>query len=824
MPVAEISLPTRSITVGPEAGAANAAVVNTTIGNQVSWTASTTTTWIHLTDVSGTTEAIGSVPRFTYDANPGTKRSGEISYQSTAFTGTLTVTQAGVGYVATAPPLTPVPSTPYTAAADIAGNTYYADCSSNTLREWAATTGAISNVQFPGACGLGTIDENKNVFLVGTVSNVNSAYEWIFGATQETLLTNFPQSFLSSPVQGFASDLHGNTYAWANQQGSSQSDTAVYNLTHPNAGGSAALIIPSFAANGLAIDASGDIYAVGLSPDLYQWVIVKGNPVSGQVSTLATGIVLPGSFPGFEGGLAVDSSGNLYFGFYYYGFCRVCDDQSGSVFAEWSPITGEIEGLVASAVASQVLGDGLGNIYLSLQGANVKFTPVFVDTTNVSEPAAAGSDQLPPVLPSTTTLNAVSDSAWLTITGQTNGVVSFSFSGATAARTAHITVLSQTITVSQDAPAPALEAHTFVPIRPCRVVDTRAVGAELSADSARDFVMTGGPCGIPSNAQAYALNVTAIPEGKLGFLTAWPQGMERPMVSTLNSDGRTKAVAAIVAAGANGGVSVYASDSTQVALDVTGYFVPAGSTAAGLAYYPVTPCRVADMRGDNGSHLRGGQSRAIPVQASACQVPGSAQAYVLNLTALPHQVGNAALSYLTAWPTGKAIPPIPSLTASAGSMTANAAIVEAGVGGSINVYAKQDMDLTADVSGYFAPPGEGGLALYTMTPCRMLDTRSSVMSARLTGLRHVNALANSCSVPGSARALVLNATVVAAQAPGSLTLWEDREAQPEVSTLRADQGVTTSNMTIVPMKHAAFNAHASEPTHLILDVSSYFAP
>ena len=66
------------------------------------------------------------------------------------------------------------------------------------------------------------------------------------------------------------------------------------------------------------------------------------------------------------------------------------------------------------------------------------------------------------------------------------------------------------------------------------------------------------------------------------------------MVSLLNSaDGRTKANAAIVPAGANGSISFYATDQTDLIVDINGYFVP--STAiTGLAFYSLTPCRVAD--------------------------------------------------------------------------------------------------------------------------------------------------------------------------------------------------------------------------------------
>ena len=49
-----------------------------------------------------------------------------------------------------------------------------------------------------------------------------------------------------------------------------------------------------------------------------------------------------------------------------------------------------------------------------------------------------------------------------------------------------------------------------------------------------------------------------------------------PVVSTLNSlDGRTKANAAIVPTGASASVSVYVTDTTDVILDIDGYFVPA---------------------------------------------------------------------------------------------------------------------------------------------------------------------------------------------------------------------------------------------------------
>jgi uncharacterized repeat protein (TIGR01451 family) len=268
----------------------------------------------------------------------------------------------------------------------------------------------------------------------------------------------------------------------------------------------------------------------------------------------------------------------------------------------------------------------------------------------------------------------------------------------------------------------------FVPIAPCRVVDTRKSGAfgpaaVIQGGTSRDFVIPAGPCGVPVSAQAYSLNVAVVPTGPLGFLTLWPTGQTQPVASTLNSvDGRTKSNAGIVPAGVNGAVSVFASNATDVILDVNGYFVAASDPTA-LAFYPVTPCRVADTRKPAGSlagpSLVGQESRTLAILASTCNIPSTAQAYSLNLAAVPA----GPLGFVTAWPAGQARPATASLNDPAGVVTANAAIVPAGMNGAIEVFASNNTDLVIDVNGYFAPMGSGGLSLYTVTPCRVVDTR-----------------------------------------------------------------------------------------------------
>lgn len=76
-------------------------------------------------------------------------------------------------------------------------------------------------------------------------------------------------------------------------------------------------------------------------------------------------------------------------------------------------------------------------------------------------------------------------------------------------------------------------------------------------------------------AQAYSLNVTAVPAGPLDYLSIWPTGQSYPGVSTLNSPrGRTIANAAIVPAGSNGSITVQSGKTTEFIIDINGYFAP----------------------------------------------------------------------------------------------------------------------------------------------------------------------------------------------------------------------------------------------------------
>jgi hypothetical protein len=228
----------------------------------------------------------------------------------------------------------------------------------------------------------------------------------------------------------------------------------------------------------------------------------------------------------------------------------------------------------------------------------------------------------------------------------------------------------------------------------------------MTAGAIRSFAIPSNPaCAIPATAAAYSLNITAVPQKTLGILSIWPTGQPLPNVSTLNvyTPGTVVANAAIVRAGTSGAISVYVTDTTDLVIDINGYFAPLA--AGGLKLYPATPCRVADTRvssfGTLGPPTMGAQtSRSFAVPQSSCGVPTGAGAYSFNFTAVPHA---PQLGIFIAWPTGLALPNVSTMNSYNGSVVANAAIVPAGTGGAISIYVTDSSDVLFDVNGYFGP-------------------------------------------------------------------------------------------------------------------------
>jgi hypothetical protein len=515
--------------------------------------------------------------------------------------------------------------------------------------------------------------------------------------------------------------------------------------------------------------------------------------------------------------------------------------------ASWITVTGGSSGTGNGQVAYQVQASAVANLR---QGTLTIGDKIFTVTQNgsgsvtlnpasVSVGAAGGTATIAVTASAPDFAWTASGNFFVNVnypnTGTGNGQVTYTVQQnfSTSPRTGTLTIGGQIFTVTQ---AGAPSALRFVTVTPCRVVDTRLApgpfgGPSIAGGAQRDFAIPQSACGIPSTAQAYSVNITVVPKAGLGYLTAWPAGQTRPLVSTLNSlDGRIVANAAIVPAGIGGAISTFVTDDSDVILDINGYFAPLSATAT-LEFYTVTPCRIADTRlapgPFGGPFLDQGSTRSFPIPSSGCSIPASAAAYSLNITAVPA----GPLPYLTTWPAGQAQPLVSTLNALSGAIVASAAIVPAGTSGAIDVFVAGKSDVVIDINGYFAPPGNGGLQFYPLTPCRVMDTRlatSPLGGPSLAGtlMRTVPVTTSNCSVPATSQAFSLNATVVPAASLSYLTLWPNGYLQPLVSTLNALNGGIVANAAIVQagLSGGGVNVFATDLTDLVLDINGYFAP
>jgi trimeric autotransporter adhesin len=772
-------------------------------------------------------------------------------------------------------------------AVDNAGNVFIADWGNNRIRMVAAATGTITTVAGNGTLGMSgdgglatqaaiiglrvAVDSAGNLYIAdfALVRKVSAATRIITsiggsgysGVPADGVLAT--SSLLDSMLYGLAVDGQGNVFV-------NEYDYSTIRVLLPTAGRAVLSAAKSHAGN----------FSPGQSNATYS-VVVSNHGLAGATSGAVTLSELP------PAGMTVQSmtgagwncatapstctrSDALAPGASYPPITVAVNLGAGvpALFLNQVLVTG---GNSRSAGASDaaVLGSTAASPTLSVSKTHSgTFAPgqtgaqYIVTVGNaVSAPATSGTVTVTEMVPDGLIFVSMSGTGW-TCAGITCTRTDALSPGANyppiivtvnvAANAASPQVNRVTVSGGGSAPATADDSTTiyafsstalqFYPVTPCRVVDTRpseglsgAFGPPyLSAGSTRSFPIPAGRCNIPATAAAYSLNTTVVPRAMLGYLSIWPTGQSRPLVSTLNSlDGRVAANAAIVPAGAAGAVDVYVTHDSELILDINGYFAP--PSIIGLQFYPVTPCRIADTRASGGKsgafgppRMTAGSTRSFTLPAASCGIPATAAAYSLNMTVVPM----ANLGYLSVWPAGQTRPLVSTLNSPKGTVVANAAIVPAGTGGAISLYVSDDSEVLFDISGYFAPSSTSGLNFYPLTPCRVADTRYSGGFAGMFGppalaantTRSFPVVSSACGVPFAAAAYSLNMTVVPDGFLGYLSVWPSGLAQPLVSTLNSFTGTVVANAAIVPTGAAGVATYVTDRTELVIDINGYFAP
>jgi hypothetical protein len=119
---------------------------------------------------------------------------------------------------------------------------------------------------------------------------------------------------------------------------------------------------------------------------------------------------------------------------------------------------------------------------------------------------------------------------------------------------------------------------------------------------------------------------------------------------------------------------------------------------------------------------------------------------------------------------------------------------------------------------------------HTLTPCRLVDTRSGaggILAPGTTRSFTVAGPASACGVPATAKAVALNVTAVTAAAAGYLALYAGDALAPTTSTVNFAAGQTRGNNAVIRVASngsgtLAVKNGSSGATHVVLDVVGYF--
>jgi hypothetical protein len=276
----------------------------------------------------------------------------------------------------------------------------------------------------------------------------------------------------------------------------------------------------------------------------------------------------------------------------------------------------------------------------------------------------------------------------------------------------------------------------YHPLPAARIMDTRpASGAAyaghalcgVAAPSSLELQIAGVG-GVPAQGvSAVFLTVTAT-NATVGYATVFPAGTPAPTASNLNfSPGKTLAQLVEVPLGQGGRITLTGSTPhADLIVDVSGYVDGNGS---GGALAPLTPPqRLADTRAGSGYPKLGGtlgpgESRSLAVTNSAggpAAVPGSAQAVILNVTA----VAPTANTFLTVSGTAPR-PATSNLNAQRGEVISDRVISPVDAAGQVTIYNNLGQtDVVVDLIGYVAAaPTSGSGQLHSVVPHRVADTR-----------------------------------------------------------------------------------------------------
>jgi hypothetical protein len=369
------------------------------------------------------------------------------------------------------------------------------------------------------------------------------------------------------------------------------------------------------------------------------------------------------------------------------------------------------------------------------------------------------------------------------------------------------------------------DTNTALRLDPNKTIELSVIGAALSSPS-------GSSLTVPSTASAVSINVTVVSPDSAGFITVYPCGVTRPLASNVNyTAGQVVPNGVIAAIGSNGKVCFYSSSTTDIIVDVAGWFT-------GESFVGATPKRLVDSRDGTGTSAVAKLTSASPLAVqitslavttaagSSTTIPTNISAAALNVTVVnPESAG-----FITVYPCDVTRPNASNVNYVTGQTVANGVVAPVSSDGRVCLYSSVPTDIIVDLAGWL-----GGSSFTGATPKRLVDTRDGTggLSRQLTNTDELSVPIRSIdltvsgsnqAVPSGATAAALNVTVVSPTAPGFVTVYPCGVTRPLSSNLNYVAGDVVANNVVAPIStNGNVCVYTSSNTDIIVDVAGYFS-
>jgi hypothetical protein len=349
----------------------------------------------------------------------------------------------------------------------------------------------------------------------------------------------------------------------------------------------------------------------------------------------------------------------------------------------------------------------------------------------------------------------------------------------------------------------------YTPLAAVRILDTREVGAQLTAGS--EYRLTVPASLVADDVSSLVLNLTVTEAESSGFVSMYPCGTNRPLAAAINfSAGETKATLVDAVFHAGGALCLWSNVATDVVVDLQGFHSASGQGRL----VPRTAVRLVDTRPNNA--LVASQVLQIQVVGDGKAAAGTI-AVALNVAVDdPQRAG-----FLTVYPCDATRPWASNLNFVAGQTVSNEVMVQPAADGTVCVYTTAAIHLVVDLDGTYEASGLQRFS--ALVPGRLADTR---LTTQVLGGQTLEwTVVGEYAAPEGTTALSLNIAVTEPEGAGFLTVYPCGTNMPLASNLNFAAGQTISNhVTATVGASGKICVFASRTTDLVIDVEGIYSP